>query len=52
MVPDRDTLGRFAKFVAPTVVNGRVYVPTFSNQLAIYGLLADAVPTTISITVR
>lgn len=39
MVPDRDTLGRFAKFVAPTVVNGRVYVPTFSNQLAIYGLL-------------
>lgn len=37
MVPG-DTLGRFAKFVAPTVVNGRVYVPTFSNQLAIYGL--------------
>jgi uncharacterized protein (TIGR03437 family) len=42
IVPDRDTLGRFAKFVAPTVVNGRVYVPTFSNQLAIYGLLSDA----------
>jgi uncharacterized protein (TIGR03437 family) len=40
MVPNRDTLGRFAKFVAPTVINGRVYVPTFSNQLAIYGLLA------------
>jgi len=39
MVPDRDQLGRFAKFVAPTVVNGRVYVPTFSNQLVIYGLL-------------
>ncbi len=44
MVPDRDRLGRFAKFVAPTVVNGRVYVPTFSNQLAIYGLLSDAGP--------
>jgi len=41
MVPDRDALGRFAKFVAPTVVNGRVYAPTFSNSLAIYGLLAS-----------
>lgn len=35
----RDRLGAFAKFVAPTVANGRVYVPTWSNQLAIYGLL-------------
>jgi hypothetical protein len=35
LVPSRDSLGRFAKFVAPTVVNGRVYVPTFSNQLVI-----------------
>jgi uncharacterized protein (TIGR03437 family) len=40
LVPDRDTLGRYAKFVAPTVVNGRVYVPTFSNQLVVYGLLS------------
>jgi uncharacterized protein (TIGR03437 family) len=40
MAPDRDDLGRFAKFVAPTVANGRVYAPTFSNTLAIYGLLA------------
>jgi uncharacterized protein (TIGR03437 family) len=40
MVLDRDALGRFAKFVAPTVANGRVYAPTFSNSLAIYGLLA------------
>ena len=39
MVPGRDQMGRFAKFVAPTVVNGRVYVPTFSNQLVVYGLL-------------
>jgi uncharacterized protein (TIGR03437 family) len=33
-----DVLGAFAKFVSPLVANGRVYVPTFSNQLAIYGL--------------
>jgi len=39
-----DTLGRYAKFVAPTVVNGKVYVPTFSGQLAIYGLLSNASP--------
>ena len=45
IIPNRDTLGRFAKFVAPTVVNGKVYVPTFSNQLVIYGLLSDARPT-------
>ena len=38
-----DVLGSFAKFVAPLVAGGRVYVPTFSNQLVIYGL-QDAVP--------
>ena len=37
-----DALGRFAKFVPPTVANGRVYVPTFSNELAIYGLLSGS----------
>ena len=41
-----DNLGRFAKFVAPTVVNGRVYVPTFSNALIIYGLLPGGEPVT------
>jgi hypothetical protein len=35
----RDTLGMFAKFAAPTVVNGKVYVATFSNQVLVYGLL-------------
>jgi uncharacterized protein (TIGR03437 family) len=33
-----DSPGSFAKFATPLVANGRVYVPTFSDQLAIYGL--------------
>lgn len=36
---ERDSLGSFAKFCPPTVVNGKVYVATFSGQLQIYGLL-------------
>ena len=44
MNPARDDLGMFAKFCAPTIVNGRVYVSTFSNQLQVYGLLGGAVP--------
>ena len=39
MVPDRDTLGWFAKFTSPTVANGKVYAPTFSNRLMVYGAL-------------
>ncbi len=39
MDPDRDDAGMFAKFCAPTVVNGKVYLSTFSNQLQVYGLL-------------
>ena len=35
----RDTLGSFTKFANPTVVNGKVYVPTASNQVSVYGLL-------------
>ena len=35
----RDALGNFAKFSAPTVFNGKVYVATFSNQVVVYGLL-------------
>jgi len=35
----RDNLGAFAKFTTPTIANGRVYVATFSNTLAVYGLL-------------
>jgi hypothetical protein len=37
-VPLRDRVGNFAKFVSPTVANGKVYVATFSHQLAVYGL--------------
>jgi len=35
----RDTLGNFTKFANPTVANGKVYVPTDSNQVTAYGLL-------------
>ncbi|HXI70316.1 MAG TPA: chitobiase/beta-hexosaminidase C-terminal domain-containing protein [Verrucomicrobiae bacterium] len=43
----RDSVGSFAKFVAPTVANGKVYLATFSGRLDVYGLAAGwvAVPT-------
>lgn len=37
--PLRDNPGTFASFAPPVAVNGKVYVPTFSNQLVVYGLL-------------
>jgi hypothetical protein len=40
--PARDSLGNFAKFTLPTIANGKVFAPTFSNQLAVYGLLGSA----------
>jgi hypothetical protein len=36
----RDGSGNWAKFVPPTIANGRVYLATQSNQLAVYGSLA------------
>ncbi len=39
MLSSRDGLGNYAKFVAPTVANGKVYMATFSNRLNVYGLL-------------
>ena len=33
-----DAAGTYAKFAAPTVANGHVYLPTFSNRVAVYGL--------------
>jgi len=35
----RDDVGNFAKFCSPTVADGKVFLPTFSGQLAVYGLL-------------
>jgi hypothetical protein len=32
------TLGTMAKFVSPTIANGRVYVPTNDNTLMVFGL--------------
>ena len=47
--PSRDAYGSFAKFVAPTIANGRVYVATNNTpgQIAVYGLL----PTDFSINI-
>jgi IPT/TIG domain-containing protein len=39
----RDPFGNFAKFVPPLIANGRVYVATWSNQVAVYGLLGGTV---------
>ena len=37
-INSRDTVGKFAKFVPPTVANGKVYLATFANRLNVYGL--------------
>src|SRR2546425_27221 len=34
----RDGAGTYAKFSAPTIANGHVYLPTFSNRVVVYGL--------------
>ena len=35
----RDSLGNVSKFSPVTIANGKVFVPTFSNKLVVYGLL-------------
>jgi hypothetical protein len=35
----RDAVGTLIKFVPPLVANGRVYMPTYDNAVAVYGLL-------------
>ncbi len=37
--PARDGVGSLAPFVPPLVVNGKVYMATASNEVAVYGLL-------------
>ncbi|TMC67983.1 MAG: hypothetical protein E6J18_14995 [Chloroflexi bacterium] len=34
----RDGAGMYAKFSPPTIANGHVYLPTFSNKVVVYGL--------------
>ena len=46
----RDDFGKWAKWCPPTVVNGRVYVSTLSNQLCVYGLLTPAAPSGLTAT--
>ena len=44
--PTRDDFGAFAKYCPPVVTNGKVYMATFSNRLAVYGVLPPAQPPT------
>lgn len=37
----RDSLGSFTKFANPTVANGKVFTPTASQEIVVYGLLPD-----------
>ncbi len=40
----RDSVGLYAKFVPPTVANGKMYMATFSGRLNVYGLLPASAP--------
>jgi hypothetical protein len=40
----RDSVGKYAKYVPPTVANGKVYMATFSNRLNVYGLFPGGPP--------
>ena len=40
--PTRDALGNFSKFSPPTVASGKVFVPTLSRKLVVYGLIGPS----------
>ena len=40
----RDDFGSLAKYVPPTIANGRVYMASFSNAVSVYGRLSAIVP--------
>jgi hypothetical protein len=40
---DNDATGGLAKYAAPTVANGRVYVSTFGRQILVFGLLPSSI---------
>lgn len=42
---NRDTVGNLAKLTPPLVVNGRVYMASWSNTVAVYGLLGPPAAT-------
>jgi len=46
--PARDQMPPVAKFASPTVANGKVYVPSFANVVAVYGLLSP--PGSVGVT--
>jgi len=50
-MPARDSAGAFAKFVPPTIANGKVYLATFSGKVIVYGLLKDGPAGNVSVQV-
>jgi hypothetical protein len=50
-VASRDSVGRFAKFVPPTIADGKVYLATFSHTIVVYGLLATDTTGNVSLQV-
>src|SRR3974390_2154218 len=45
----RDSLGNLAKFVPPTVANGKVYMATFSGKVNVYGLQSSTAPAQLAL---